>query len=55
MPDPNDRFGTPDSAFSSASASHGADNPCHRMDMYVPTRHEVATLPVDRLSFILDF
>jgi hypothetical protein len=23
--------------------------------MYVPTRHEVATLPVDRLSFILDF
>jgi hypothetical protein len=50
----SDRFNTPDRAFADAKASHGADNPCFRMGMYVPTREEVATLPIDDIAVILD-
>jgi hypothetical protein len=50
----HDRFDMPDRAFSEAQASHGADNPTMRMGMYVPTRHEVASLPIEELSVVLD-
>jgi hypothetical protein len=50
----SDRFNTPDQAFADAQASHGEDNPFMRMGRYVPTRHEVATLPIEDLAFILD-
>jgi hypothetical protein len=52
--DRNDRFGTPDSAFEAALESHGRDNPFVRMGMYVPTRHEVATMDPGELFEILD-
>ncbi len=52
--DPNDRFGTPESAFAAALENHGRDNATFRMGMYVPTRHEVATLPAAELGDILD-
>jgi hypothetical protein len=53
MSDEKDRFGT-DEAFRAAVDSHGVDNPTVRMGMYVPTREEVATLPIDDLAVILD-
>lgn len=49
MTDPEDRFGMPASAFKAARESHGLDSPVFRMGMYVPTRHEVATLPATQL------
>lgn len=49
----NDRFGMPQSAFDAANKSHGVNNPTIRCGMYVPTRHEVATLPIEELSSIL--
>ena len=52
--DPNDRFGMPDSAFEAALESHGRNNPFIRMGMYVPTRHEVATMEPGELFEILD-
>jgi hypothetical protein len=51
---PSARFNTPDQGFADAKASHGEDNPFMRMGTYVPTRDEVATLPIDDLAFILD-
>ena len=51
---PSDRFGMPESAFRAAAQSHGRDNPTLRIGMYVPTRREVADLPADDLTFILD-
>ena len=53
MNDENDRFGT-DRAFRAAAESHGLDNPIFRMGMYVPTREEVATLPIAKLADIID-
>ena len=53
MTDPEDRFGMPDSAFRAARESHGLNSPVIRAGMYVPTRHEVATLPATRLSSIV--
>ena len=53
MHDIDDRFGS-DRALRAAMASHGADNPMVRMGMYVPTRGEVASLPPDELSILLD-
>lgn len=56
MTDPNDRFGMPDSAFKAARESHGLNSPVFRMGMYVPTRHEVATLPaVQLLPIVIDW
>jgi hypothetical protein len=52
--DPHDRFGTPDAAFEAARVSHGQDNPFLRMGMYVPTRHEVATMGPKELFAVLD-
>ncbi|WP_038581019.1 hypothetical protein [Dyella japonica] len=52
-PDDDDRFGMPPSAFEAALDSHGRDNPVYRVGMYVPTRGEVARLPVDDLRGIL--
>lgn len=48
-----DRFGT-DEAFRAAVESHGVHNPIVRMGMYVPTREEVATLPISKLADVLD-
>jgi len=45
--DDDDRFGMPQSAFEAALNSHGRDNPVYRVGMYVPTRREVATLPIE--------
>ncbi|MBQ4855779.1 hypothetical protein IMW82_13965 [Rhodanobacter sp. B2A1Ga4] len=53
MTDPDDRFGMPESAFKAARESHGLDSPVFRAGMYVPTRHEVATLPATQLSSIV--
>jgi len=53
MTDPDDRFGMPESAFKAARESHGLNSPAFRMGMYVPTRHEVATLPATQLSQIV--
>lgn len=47
------RFGMPQSAFDSALKSHGKDSPVIRLGMYVPTRREVATLPIKKLSAIV--
>lgn len=52
--DPKDRFGTPEEAFHGAVESHGRNNPVVRIGMYVPTRHQVATLAADDLVSILD-
>lgn len=52
--DPYDRFGTPDEAFIAARQSHGESNPLVRMGMYVPTRHEVATMAPRDLLEVLD-
>ncbi|MEY2115088.1 MULTISPECIES: hypothetical protein [Pseudomonadota] len=49
MTDPDDRFGMPASAFKAARESHGLDSPVFRAGMYVPTRHEVATLSATQL------
>ncbi|EIM03871.1 hypothetical protein LRK24_08775 [Rhodanobacter denitrificans] len=49
MTDPDDRFGMPDSAFKSARESHGLNSPAFRAGMYVPSRHEVATLSAAKL------
>lgn len=51
---PEDRFGMPDSAYKAARESHGVNNPLFRTGMYVPTRHEVATLKPEVLLEILD-
>jgi hypothetical protein len=51
--DDDDRFGMPQSAFEAALDSHGRNNPVYRVGMYVPTRGEVAALPVDDLRVIL--
>lgn len=51
--DENDRFGMPASAFEAALDSHGRNNPVYRVGMYVPTRGEVAKLPLDDLRQIL--
>jgi hypothetical protein len=53
--DPNDRFGMPQEAFEAAKESHGKDTPFLRVGMYVPTRHEVATMDPKDLLEILDF
>lgn len=53
MHDPNDRFGMPESAFEAALDSHGRNSPTFRFGMYVPTRREVAEMPVENLSPIL--
>jgi hypothetical protein len=53
--DPNDRFGMPEEAFEAARRSHGQDNPFVRLGMYVPTRHEVATMEPKTLLVVLDF
>ncbi|NMW22964.1 hypothetical protein HFP05_00650 [Rhodanobacter denitrificans] len=56
MTDPNDRFGMPDSAFKAARESHGLNSPVFRVGMYVPTRHEVATLsPAKLLPIVIDW
>lgn len=56
IPDDNDRFGMPDSAFAAALESHGIDNPVLRLGMYVPTRGEVATLSAaDLRIFLIDW
>lgn len=49
MTDPDDRFGMPASAFKAARESHGLNSPVFRAGMYVPTRHEVATLATAKL------
>jgi hypothetical protein len=49
----SDRFGMPQSAFDAARESHGVNNPTIRCGMNVPTRHEVATLPIEELSSII--
>jgi hypothetical protein len=49
MTEPDDRFGMPDSAFKAARESHGLNSPVFREGMYVPTRHEVATLSAAKL------
>lgn len=49
----DDRFGMPASAFEAARESHGHHNPVYRMGMYVPTRHEAATLSPQELYPIL--
>ncbi|WP_236585391.1 hypothetical protein [Dyella sp. EPa41] len=51
--DDDDRFGMPQSAFEAARDSHGRDSPVYRVGMYVPTRGEVASLPVEDLRVIL--
>lgn len=53
MPDPDDRFGMPESAFRAARESHGIDNPTIRSGMYVPTRREVADSPAEGLYEVL--
>ena len=53
MTDPDDRFGMPASAFRATMESHGLNSPVIRAGMYVPTRHEVATLPIAQLSTIV--
>ena len=53
MADKNDRFGMPQSAFEAALDSHGRNNPVFRVGMYVPTRGEVAELPIGDLRTIL--
>ncbi|MGH8159768.1 MAG: hypothetical protein ACREPQ_16750 [Rhodanobacter sp.] len=50
---PDDRFGMPSRAFRAARESHGLDSPVFQTGMYVPTRQEVATLPVAQLSGIV--
>jgi hypothetical protein len=53
---PDDRFGMPASAFQAARESHGVNSPVIRMGMYVPTRHEVATLPAaELLPIVIDW
>lgn len=53
MPDPDDRFGMPESAFRAARESHGVDNPTIRSGMYVPTRREIVELPAESLYEVL--
>ncbi|UJJ58378.1 hypothetical protein [Rhodanobacter denitrificans] len=56
MTDPNDRFGMPESAFQAARESHGLNSPVFRAGMYVPTKHEVATLsPAKLLPIVIDW
>ncbi|WP_083831035.1 hypothetical protein [Herbaspirillum lusitanum] len=50
--DADDRFGVPDEAFSAAFSSHG-NSQVFRAGTYVPTRNEVATLSVERLTMYL--
>lgn len=50
----NDRFGVTERQVEAAIESHGKNNPAYRMGMYVPTRQEVATMPIDELSILLD-
>jgi hypothetical protein len=56
MTDPDDRFDMPNSAFKAARESHGLNSPVFRAGMYVPTRHEVATLsPAKLLPIVVDW
>lgn len=56
MTDPHDRFGMPESAFQAARESHGLNSPVFRAGMYVPTRHEAATLsPAKLLPIVVDW
>jgi hypothetical protein len=48
----DDRFGIPKSAFLAAQASHG-NAQIVRCGMYVPTRFEVGSMPVEALRSIL--
>jgi hypothetical protein len=50
--DQNDRFGVPDSALLSAAEGH-AMHGISRTGLYVPTRLEVATMPLENLRPIL--
>jgi hypothetical protein len=49
----DDRFGMPASAFAAAREAHGVNSPVYRCGTYVPTRGEVATLPIAKLRPIL--
>lgn len=55
MENPEDRFGMPEEAFRRAVESHGRNNPLIRLGMYVPSRQEVATMPIGSLAEILDY
>jgi len=48
----DDRFGIPKSAFLAAQASHG-NGPIVRCGLYIPTRFEVGSMPVEALRSIL--
>lgn len=49
MPDDEDCFDMPQSAFDAAKDSHGSDSPTFRVGMDVLTRGEVARLPANQL------
>ena len=53
MAHPDDRFGLPDSAFLTATDSHGTGNAVLRLGMDVPAYHEIASMPADTLHTLL--